>query len=32
MELTSIGSALDFILYHEGLHSGCILSLKKPVV
>lgn len=30
-ELTSINDALSFLIYHEGLHSGVIMSLKKLV-
>jgi len=31
IELTTIGDALEFILYHEGFHSGYIISLKRLV-
>lgn len=27
-EVTSIEEALEYLLYHEGYHTGCILSLK----
>ncbi|GAO43145.1 DinB family protein [Flavihumibacter petaseus] len=30
--LSNIDDALDFLLYHEGLHSGQILALKRLVV
>lgn len=29
--LSSIDDALDFILYHEGFHSGYVLGLKRLV-
>jgi hypothetical protein len=28
-EVSNIDDALDYLLYHEGLHAGQILSLKK---
>ena len=31
LELKSIDEALDFLHFHEGLHSGYILSIKKIV-
>jgi DinB superfamily len=31
VELNTIDDALDFILYHEGFHSGYIVSLKHLV-
>jgi DinB superfamily len=31
VELMSIDDALEFLLYHEGFHSGYILSLKHLV-
>lgn len=31
VELKTIDDALDFILYHEGFHSGYIASLKRIV-
>ena len=31
VELTSIDEALDFLPFHEGLHSGCITALNKLV-
>lgn len=31
IELNDIDDALDFVLYHEGYHSGYILSLKRLV-
>lgn len=31
VELASIDDALDFLPFHEGLHSGCIGALKKLV-
>lgn len=31
VELASIDDALNFIPFHEGLHSGCIGALKKLV-
>lgn len=30
-ELTSIDDALDFLPFHEGLHSGCISAQKRLV-
>jgi hypothetical protein len=30
-EITNIEEALEYLLYHEGYHSGCILSLKHLV-
>ena len=30
-ELSSVDDALAFILYHEGLHTGAIMDLKKMV-
>jgi hypothetical protein len=30
-EITNIEQALEYLLYHEGYHSGCILSLKHLV-
>ncbi len=30
-ELASINDAISFLLYHEGLHSGVILAIKKLV-
>lgn len=32
VELQSIEDAMQFILYHEGLHAGFIMALKKAVV
>lgn len=29
VELASIDDALQFLLFHEGLHSGCITAIKK---
>ncbi len=31
IEVTNIDEAIDFILYHEGFHIGCILALKHLV-
>jgi hypothetical protein len=31
VELTNIDDALNFIPFHEGLHSGCTTALKKLV-
>ena len=31
VELASIDDTIDFISFHEGLHSGCSLALKKLV-
>lgn len=31
VELKNISDAIDFIPFHEGLHSGCIMSLRKLV-
>ena len=31
VELNTIDDALDFLLYHEGFHSGYIVSLKRLV-
>ncbi len=31
IELKTIDDALEFLLYHEGYHAGCILALKKLV-
>lgn len=31
VELASIDDALDFLPFHEGLHSGCITALKRLV-
>ena len=31
IELTTFEEALDFMLYHEGLHFGAIMALKKLV-
>jgi hypothetical protein len=31
VELSSIDEALDFVLFHEGLHSGYIMALKRVV-
>ncbi|POY37358.1 DinB family protein [Solitalea longa] len=31
VELNNIEEALDFIIYHEGLHLGYIMALKKLV-
>ena len=30
-EVTNIDEALAYLLYHEGYHTGCILSLKRLV-
>ncbi len=32
IELNTIEDALEFILYHEGFHSGYIISLKHLVI
>ena len=32
VEIASIDDALNFLPFHEGLHSGCISALKKLVV
>ncbi len=31
IEINSIDSALSFLPFHEGLHIGCIIALKKLV-
>ena|SRR6476661_2680041 len=31
VELTNIDAALQFLLYHEGLHTGYIMALKRLV-
>ena len=31
IELNSIDSAISFLPFHEGLHIGCIMALKKLV-
>jgi len=31
VELASIDAAIDFLQFHEGLHSGCSTALKKLV-
>ena len=31
IEINSIDKAIDFIYYHEGLHSGYILTMKRIV-
>jgi hypothetical protein len=31
IELKTIDDALDYLIYHEGLHSGHIISLKRLV-
>lgn len=30
-EVTNIHEALDYLLYHEGLHAGSILALKRAL-
>ncbi len=30
-ELASVDDAISFLLYHEGLHAGTIMALKKLV-
>lgn len=30
-EVNNIDEAIDYLLYHDGYHSGCILSLKHLV-
>jgi hypothetical protein len=30
-EVKGIDDALEFLLYHEGYHSGCVLALKRAV-
>lgn len=32
VELASIDDAIDFLPFHEGLHSGCIGALKRLVI
>lgn len=32
VEITSIEEALNFIPFHEGLHTGCIMAYKKMVI
>lgn len=32
VELASIDDALDFLPFHEGLHSGCIGAMKRLVI
>jgi hypothetical protein len=29
VEITNISEAIDFILFHEGLHSGYIMAIKR---
>ena len=31
IKITSIEEALEFLLYHEGYHGGCVLALKHLV-
>lgn len=31
VELTGIDDALEFLMYHEGLHSGTVMALKRLV-
>ena len=31
VEITTIADALDFVLYHEGYHSGYVIALKHLV-
>lgn len=31
VELNSIEDAIQFLNFHEGLHSGCILALKRVI-
>jgi hypothetical protein len=31
MELTNVEDAINFLPFHEGLHIGCIVALKKLV-
>ena len=31
VEITSIDNALEFLLFHEGYHSGCVTSMKRVV-
>lgn len=31
IELTSIDAALEFLIFHEGLHCGYIMALKRAV-
>ena len=31
VELNNIDDAIDFLPYHEGLHAGCIMALKRSV-
>ncbi len=31
VEIADIDDAVNFLLYHEGLHSGCIMALKRIV-
>jgi hypothetical protein len=30
-EVNNIDEAIDYLLYHDGLHTGCIMSLKHLV-
>ena len=32
IELASIGAALQFSMYHEGVHSGYIMAMKRTVI
>jgi hypothetical protein len=32
VELASIGDALNFVLFHEGLHQGYVMALKRLVL
>jgi hypothetical protein len=29
VEITNIDDALQFLLYHEGLHAGIIIAMRK---
>lgn len=32
VEISSFEDAMDFVIFHEGLHLGCITALKKFIV
>jgi len=32
VEISTIGEALNFIPFHEGLHIGCIMAYKKMII
>ena len=32
VELKTIEKSINFLLFHDGLHTGCIMALKKVIV